>query len=208
MKKNLFILIILFSYFSCYAQQVDSLSSTRFINEINYNGKLRDSLEKVFNSHPPYFSVKLEINQKEIQIPNNVKFYMLDGKNKSYPEKIDKNGLLFSKLPDSAKFVLEWDTINIETGTIMKNQYNYGASLKFGYYDNILELRNLWEKNKKNEDFDEYTDIGQPYLRVLKNKKLLRAAKRKVIKPIEFVVFYPKSYGDGIMITFENIKVK
>ncbi|QNR85404.1 hypothetical protein H9N25_02665 [Pedobacter riviphilus] len=207
MKKNLFILIIFFSYLSSYAQQVDSLSITGFINEINYNRKLIDSLEKVFNSQPPYFSVTLENNQKEVQIPNEIKFYILDGMNKSYPEKIDKNRFLFSKLPDSAKFVLEWDSISIETGIIKKKQYNYGASLKFGYYDNILELRNLWEKNKKNEDFDEYTNIGQPYLRAIKNKRLLKAAKRKVIKPIEFVMFYPRSYGDGIVITFENIKV-
>ncbi|RYF19048.1 MAG: hypothetical protein EOO42_14825 [Flavobacteriales bacterium] len=132
MKKNLIVLVILFSYINCYAQQVDSLSKTKFINEIN-DRKLRDSLETVFYSQPSYFSVTLEINQTAIQIPNNVKFYLLDGKNKSYAEKVNENRFLFSKLPDSAKFVLEWESINIETGIIKKKQYNYGARLKFGY---------------------------------------------------------------------------
>lgn len=205
MKKTLLILTILSTCFSCYAQQIDS--ATKFKNEIRDN-RLRDSLEKVFHSQPPYFSIKLEINQKEATMPMNAKFYMLNGKDKFYPDKTGQNELFFSTLPDSARFVLEWDSIHIETATILKKQYSYGARLKFGYYDNVLELRNLWIKNKRNEDFNEYTDIGQTYLRAIRNRKLIRAAKRKVIKPIEFIEFYPRSYGDGIVITFENIKIK
>lgn len=208
MKKSLYIIIALLSYFCSYGQKADSLPYSKFVKEINENKKLKDSLEKAFYGNPPCFSIKLEINQKNQTIPQSAKFYILDNATKIYSKAIGENRYQLLILPDSGKFVLEWDSVKIETGTIKKTQYNHGADFKFGYYDNILDIRSLWESNRKNDDFDEYTNIGQPYLRALKNKKLLRAAKRKIIKSIEFVIFNPRAYDDGIVITFENIKMK
>jgi hypothetical protein len=168
----------------------------------------RDSLETVFNSTPAWFEISWELNHKKSPIPGNAKFYATDGKLIYESKKTDDHKYDFGDLPDSAKFGLRIDSIELETGFIKKKFYKNGAVVRFGYYDNILDLKAQWDKGKKDEGFEEWTEIGEPYLSDLKNKKLMKAAKRKIIKPIEFVSLSPRTFGDGVVHTYQKIKLK
>lgn len=106
------------------------------------------------------------------------------------------------------KFGLQFDSIKIETGFIKRRRYKNGATLTFGYYDNVLELRKKWEKGKKDKDFDESYDIGPTYLTAVKDNEIIKAAKKGKIRPIEFIIFIPRVYGDGMVFTFQNVRLK
>ncbi|MBA4145071.1 MAG: hypothetical protein C0523_04850 [Cytophaga sp.] len=148
------------------------------------------------------------MNHKETIIPDKAKFYATSGAKNFKSRRIGQNKYEFDYLPDSVKFVFEFDAIRVATGFEKKTFYKNGAELRFGYFDNVLELKKQWDKGKKDEDFDEWTEIRQPYLDIIKNEEIIRAAKKGKIQQIEFVEFSPRVYGDGVAHTFQNVRLK
>jgi hypothetical protein len=192
----------------CCGQSADSVTIKKRLDRQIEAKKVHDSLEAIFYSIPPFFKITLEVNHEKATIPDNSKFYATDGRNIFEPKKSDIDQYEFGDLPDSVKFALAFDTIKIETGFIKEKFYKNGAGLRFGYFDNVLELKRQWDKRKKDEDFDEWIEIREPYLTAVKDKKIIAAAKKGKIRPIEFVAFAPRVYGDGVIHTFRNIRLK
>jgi hypothetical protein len=190
------------------AQTSDSVKLKKW-NDRQIKGKRqRDSLETVFYSTSPFFKVSLELNHDRALTPANLHFYATDGIKKYEPKNIGDDKYEFVDLPDSIKFGLEFDTIKIETGFIKEKFYKNGAGLRFGYFDNVLAIKKKWDKGKKSDDFDEWTEIREPYLDIIKDKKIIKAARQNKIRPIEFISFAPRVYGDGVLQTFRNIRLK
>lgn len=189
------------------AQTSDSLKLRQRNERLVEQKKRRDSLETVFYSTHDYFEVSLELNHEKVSITDGTKFYVTDGQ-KDYPSnRIDEGKYKFSDLPDSVKFGLEFDGIKLETGFIKMVFYKNGARLRFGHLDNILELKEKWEDGKHEDIFNNWTQT-EPYLDLINDRKLIKAARRKKITAIEFVVFSPTVYGDGVKITFRTIRQK
>jgi hypothetical protein len=63
-------------------------------------------------------------------------------------------------------------------------------------------------KGKKDEDINELFEIGDPYLNAVMDKKIIKAAKKGKIRPIEFVSFSPRTFGDGVTHTYQNVRLK
>lgn len=189
------------------AQTSDSLKLRQRNERLVEQKKRRDSLETVFYSTHDYFEISLELNHEKVSITDGTKFYATDGQ-KDYPSnRIDEGRYKFSDLPDSVKFGLEFDGIKLETGFIKMVFYKNGARLRFGHLDNILELKEKWEDGKHEDIFNNWTQT-EPYLDLINDRKLIKAARKKKIKAIEFVVFSPTVYGDGVKITFRTYRPK
>lgn len=168
----------------------------------------RDSSHAEFNKIKPYFFIKLEVNKQETELPKNAKLYATFRNSKFTALDLGNKKFEFKNLADSLQFTLEWDTIKVSTSKMAKVMFEHGASIKFGYYNNILALRAEWKSSRKNEDYDESSEMPRPYMMAIKDKRLIRAAKRNKILPIEFTVFNPIVYGDGIVLTTQTIRVK
>jgi hypothetical protein len=189
----------------------DSVKLRTWNKRIERSEKLkrdRDSLEAIFNSVPPFYKITLELNHQRTTIPDGARFYATNGQQTYESKKTEDDKFVFDSLPDSVKFGLLFDSIKLETDFIKRKFYKNGAALRFGYYDNVLELKQKWDKGKRDEDFDELTEIGEPYLGAVKDKKLIKAAKRRQIRPIEFVSVSPRTFGDGVIHTYQNVRLK
>jgi hypothetical protein len=79
-----------------------------------------------------------------------------------------------------------------------------GAEFHFGIIENLKEIRRTFKKLKRDYEFNEYTDFGQPYLRIVEDKKIKR--KQRKIGNIDFLVIQPRVYGDGTI--QENVTIK
>ena len=191
-----------------WAQTVDSLAIKKRLERQEKASRQRDSLETIFNATPQIFKIALELNHSKTSIPDNSKFYATDGQKTYDSKKSDSVIYRFDSLPDSVQFTLQVDSIKLTTGFIKKRKYEHGGTLTFGYYDNILELRKKWEKGKNDWEFDEWTDIRSPYLSAIKDKRIIKLAKKDKIRPIEFVVYVPRVYGDATVTTFQTIRPK
>lgn len=214
--RNLFLMkigfLILFlltvTSWTTWGQTTDSVKIKKWNERREKAGRQQDSLEIIFNSVPPFYKITLELNHVRTTIPDNAKFYATNGQHIFESRKTEDEKYVFEDLPDSVKFGLQFDSIKLETGFVKEKFYKYGARLRFGYYDNILELKQRWDTGKKDEDFDEWAEIGDPYLTALKDKKLIKAAKRRQIRPIEFISVSPRTFGDGVIHTYQNVRLK
>lgn len=193
---------------TAWGQDIDSVKIKKRIERLARDKRVRDSLETVFYSESPFFKISFEHNQESVPIPKGSIFYATDGQIKFESRRLDSVRYEFSDLPDSVKFGLQFDSKQIETGFVKKRRYKNGATLTFGYYDNVLELRKKWEKGKKDRDFDESYDIGPTYLTAVKDNEIIKAAKKGKIRPIEFIIFVPRVYGDGMVLTFQYVRLK
>lgn len=193
---------------TAWGQEIDSVKIKKRIERLARDKRVRDSLETVFYSESPFFKISFERNQENVPLPKGSIFYATDGKMKFESKRLDSVRYEFKELPDSVKFGLQFDSVKIETGFVKRRRYKNGATLTFGYYDNVLELRKKWEKGKKDEHFDESYDIGPTYLTAVKDNEIIKAAKKGKIRPIEFVIFIPRVYGDGMVLTFQNVRLK
>lgn len=189
-------------------QTVDSVKIKKWNNRSEKANRQRDSLEVIFNSVPPFYKITLELNHQRTTIPDDARFYATNGQQTYEPKKTEDDKFMFDNLPDSVKFGLQFDSIKLETGFVKSKFFKNGAGLRFGYYDNILELKEKWDKGKKDENFDEWANIGDPYLAAIKDKKLIKAAKKGQIRPIEFVSVSPRTFGDGVIHTYQNVRLK
>ncbi|WKZ58845.1 MAG: hypothetical protein QY309_13310 [Cyclobacteriaceae bacterium] len=212
MKTRFLILFLLtLTSWTTQGQVTDSVKLKTWNKRIERSEKLkrhRDSLETIFNSVPPFYKITLELNHQQTTIPDGARFYATNGQQTYESKKTEDDKFMFDNLPDSVKFGLQFDSIKLETGFVKSKFFKNGAGLRFGYYDNILELKQKWDKGKKDEDFDEWTEIGDPYLTAIKDKKLIRAAKKGQIRPIEFVSVSPRTFGDGVIHTYQNVRLK
>ena len=208
MRYSIIVMLTMISWTICSAQSADSVTIKRRLERQAKAKHLDDSLSATFYSTPAYFKISFELDHKQTSIPDNAEFYATNGQANFKSRKTGQDTFEFDELPDSVKFVFEFDTIKLTTGFEKKKFYKNGAGLRFGYFDNVLELKKQWDKGKKDEDFDEWTDIRQPYLDIIKNKKIIKAAQKGKIRPIEFVAFSPRVYGDGVTHTFQNVKLK
>lgn len=208
--KLLFLILFLLSVASwtTWGQTTDSVKLRKWNERSEKSKRHRDSLEAIFNSVPPFYKITLELNHERTTIPDDAKFYATNGEQPFEPRRKEDDKFMFDNLPDSVRFGLQFDSMKLETGFVKSKFYKNGGELRFGYYDNILELKQRWEKGKKDENFDEWTEIGDPYLAAIKNKKLIRAAKKGKIGPIEFVSMSPRTYGDGVTHTFQKVRLK
>jgi len=208
--KIRFLILVLLTMISLTTtgQTSDSIRIKKWSDRQVKAKRQRDSLEVVFNSIPAFFKISLELDHKEAPLPDNTKFYATNGQTNYESRKTGPDTFEFDDLPDSAKFVLEYDKIKLSTGFEKRNFYKNGAEMRFGYFDNVLKLKELWDKGKKDKDFDEWTEIRHPYLDIIKNKVSIKAAKKGKIRPIEFVAFSPRVYGDGVTHTFQNVRLK
>jgi hypothetical protein len=197
-------LFVLFFPILCIGQQKD----TQFIIDQKNNRNRTDSLQAEFNKRKPYFFIELEINKDKTAISKNTKFYATFKDSRFEALDLGNNQFEFSSLPDSLQFTLQWDSVKVSTGTISKVMFEHGAHVKFGYYNNLLALREQWKSIRKNEDFNEYDDMPSPYITAIQNKKLIRAARKNMILPIEFTVFNPITFGDGVVIISQMIRLK
>lgn len=189
------------------AQTSDSLKLKQRNERLAKQKKRRDSLEVIFNSTHNYFEIALELNHENVPITDNIQFYATDGKTTYQAIEIDNEKFEFKYLPDSVKFGLEFDSIKLETEFIKRNFYKNGARLRFGYFDNILELKEKWESGQHEDDFNGWRQT-EPYLDIIKNKKVVKAARRNKLRPIEFIVYSPTVFGDGINITYKTFRPK
>lgn len=205
---SLILVIQIFTSSEVFGQVPDSAKIKQRSERLLRDKVGRDSLQKIFYSEPPFFEVSLMVNQQRKQLGTDSKFYATDGQKIFESKSIDSTRFGFDSLPDSVRFGLMLDSLSIETGNIRKYRYENGAYLTFGVYDNLMELRAKWKKGRRDEDFDEWNETGSEYLTAVKDKKVVRAARHGRIAPIEFVVFRPRVYGDGMIITFQNIKLK
>lgn len=188
-----------------WAQIPDSTRIRKGNKDLMDQERRRDSLEAAYFLTHNYFEVSLEVNHAKVPIDGNIRIYASD-KQLIYPaNRIDNNRYLFGDLPDSVKFVLESGSIKIETGFMKRAFFKNGARMRFGTVDNILLLKRNWEDGKHVADFNDWTET-KPYLDLIKDKKLIRAARRKQIESIDFVVFSPNSYKHGINITHTLIR--
>lgn len=207
MKISLLIFILTVTSLATMAQTSDSLKLRQRNDRLAEQKKRRDSLETVFNLTHNYFEIALELNHEKVSIPDNFQFYATDGQKNYQSNKIGKDRYEFNDLPDSAKFLLKLDTITLATDFIKRNFYLHGARVRFGYFNNILELKERWESGQYEDNFNDWTQT-HPYLKLIKDKKIIKAVKRNKIKAIDFIVYSPTSYGDGVNITFWKFRPK
>jgi hypothetical protein len=168
--------------------------------------KIRDSLEKEFYKQPPVITLSFEKNKKKILLDKNFEFW-IEKENKRYNAKgQDSNKFLIDSISDTISVVFRYELDTLKFQNIVYTWIQYGAGFGFGVIDNLEEIRKYYNSNKRDDEFNEWTEIGQPYLRLLKNKKLNRQ-KRK-IGIINFLVVAPRVYGDGTIIEIVTVNPK
>ena len=206
-RFQIIILLTVVSY-EASGQVTDSVKVKKWTERREKARRQRDSLETIFNSVPQFFKISLELNHEKADLPDNSKFYAI-GANKVYEsKKSDNQTFQFDDLPDSVQFVLQLDTVKIKSGVIKKRKYEHGGYLTFGYYDNVLEIRKKWKEQKDDWDYEEWRNTASPYLIAIKNKKVIRTARRGKLGPIEFVTYIPRVYGDPTVTTTQRLRPK
>jgi hypothetical protein len=209
----LIILILLASQRNDFAQIIvksDSLQRVFLLKVkeqdsiISESKRIQDSLGIEFYKRPPLLSLTFEKNKEDTPITDNYNLWFENGKKIYYPRRVETNQFLSDSIIDTITIVLNVDFDTLKFANIGYGWIRNGASLKFGIIENIEEIRTFYRRHKRDEDFDEWNDIGQPYLGLIKDKQIKRQ-KRK-IGSIEFLVLTPRVYGDGAILQVVNIK--
>ena len=215
MKQGFFLLITLILIFT----NTEIFSQSLIVNDSvkrNYLNDLRiqdsiykvknDSLRKEFYSKPPYLTLNLEINKEKIRLSENFEFWVEVKGKKYFPIRVETDKFLSTCIADTMKIVFVYEQDSLIFENVAYRLIQHGAYFKFGIIENLEQIRSYYYENKKDEDFDEWAELGEPYLGLLKDKKLKRQ-KRKIGK-IQFLGLYPRNYGDGMNFTFVHIKAR
>jgi len=166
------------------------------------NNRLRTE----FYSNPPILTLNFEKNKEKIKLSDNFKFWV-EVQNKRYdPKRLNVNQFLIDSISDTITVIFVYEKDSLKFKNIKYSWIKYGASLRFGIVENIEQIRSLYKKQKRNEDFDEWSEIGQPYLRFLQDKTIKKI--RRKIESIDFLALIPRTYGDGCNFDFVTIKAK
>lgn len=204
--KYLIPIILATTSLTLWGQSLDSVKLENVTDQQGRAIKQHDSLRKKFDNILPFFRISLEVNQEQVAIPQRAKFYATSGQ-QIFGSTTEADGEhKFDDLPDSVQFVLEFDSVKLTTGYINKGEYENGARFTFGYFDNVLELNRKLNKGKKDSYFDEWKDLGSPYLTAAQDKRIIKAARLGKIGAIEFVVFVPKTFGHETLTTFQIVR--
>jgi hypothetical protein len=159
-----------------------------------------------FYSKPPFLTLYFEKNKEKIQLSDNFKFWV-EVQNKRYdPKRVNVNQFLIDSISDTITVAFVYEKDSLKFKNIKYNWIKFGANLRFGIVENIEQIRSLYKKQKRNEDFDEWSEIGQPYLRFLQDKNIKKY--RRKIGSIEFLAVIPRTYEDGCNFDIVTIKAK
>jgi len=208
MKKNRYISIIclLLLSISLHAQ-IDSIS---FMEQIHKQDRklaeyerIQDSLRIEFFKRPPIIDIGFEIDRTKMELNENFDFWYENGRTLYYPQLIKHGQYLIDSKSDSLTFVLRFEKDTLRFPKIGFNWFRNGANFRFGKIDKLEEIRNYYKKHRKGEDFNKWTDIGQPYLKLLENKKLKRHIRK--VKSIHFLIVTPYVFGDPAILEIVNV---
>jgi len=181
MKKYFFVLIWIIGMiqFETYGQDIivfDTVLIKQIQKEDSLNrierDRINDSLEIEFYKQPRLLIINFEKNKQNIQLADNFKFWIEKGNNRYYEKAIELNKFQFDSISDTISIVFVYEIDTIRFLNICYSRIKYGADIRIGLADNLNELRTYYESRKKDRDFDEYSEIGEPYLSILENKKL------------------------------------
>lgn len=167
---------------------------------------IEDSLREAFYKEPAIITLSFEKNNEKIALCDDYDFWIENKCVRISPKLYAANQYLTDSISDTIALIFTYKNDTIRFSKIGYSWIKNGASLSFGVIENLEEIRKVYQKRKRDEDFNENIDLGDPYLRLLKNKKLKRL-KRKIGK-ILFVVIAPRTYGDGAMMEIVTIKAK
>jgi hypothetical protein len=191
--------------------QVDKLSKERFEKEVKeqdsilaLNQKVRDSLRKEFYKSPPIIDLSFELNKQKISLFNNFEFWIENNKQRYFPKTIDANKFLLDSISDTIVVTFKYKTDTLRFPNISYRYIRNGAEFRFGIIENLKEIRRTFKKLKRDYEFNKYTDFGQPYLRIVEDKKIKKQQRK--IGNIDFLVIQPRVYGDGTIL--ENVTIK
>jgi len=190
----------------------DSLSSEFYKNiknqeqKIEADRRIRDSLCAAFYKEPAIIELSFEKNTEKVTLNNDYEFWIENYNQRINPKSYGTNQFLADSISDTIAIVFQYYKDTLRFSGIKYGWIKYGASLRFGIIENLEDIRKEYSKHKRDEDFNEYLDLGQPYLRLLKNKKLKR--QKKKIGDIIFVVVSPRVCGDGAIMEILTIKPK
>jgi hypothetical protein len=171
----------------------------------DYKG-FRDSLRIEFDKQPPIVNIDFEIDKDIIQLSDNYEFWYEKDGLRFNPEIISNHRFLIDTISDTLSFYFKFDMDTLKFLKIGFGWIRNGADFHFGKINDLDKIRNIYKSHKKDEDFNKWTDFGQPYLRILENKKLMHQ-KRK-IRSIDFLIINPNVFGDGAIIDIVNINLK
>jgi hypothetical protein len=206
----LFLLIVQLDLFAQTEKLSDSLSAEFYKTvkkqeqKIEEDRKIRDSLREAFYKEPAIIGLSFEKNNEKIALNNNYDFWIENDGQRNNPKSYDTNQFLADSISDTIAIVFKYEKDTLRFSGIGYGWIKYGAGLRFGIIENLEEIRRIYKEHKRDEDFNEYLDLGQPYLRLIKNKKLKR--QKKKIGEIIFVVISPRVYGDGAIMETVTIK--
>ena len=191
--------------------QVDKLSKERFEKEVKeqdsvlaLNQKVRDSLRKEFYKSPSIIDLSFELNKQKIALTNNYEFWIENNKQRYFPKTIDTNKFLLDSISDTIVVAFRYKSDTLKFLNISFRYIRNGAEFRFGIIENLKEIRRTFKKLKRDYEFNEYTDFGQPYLRIVEDKKIKRQQRK--IGDIDFLVIEPRVYRDGTI--QENVTIK
>jgi len=210
--RYLLVLILSTSFANTFSQTLNLTDSikTKFQsdcrNEDSILTERMNRYRKEFYSKPPFLTLNFEKNKEKIQLSDNFKFWFEVQTKRYDPKRVNVNQFLVDSISDSITVVFVYEKDSLKFKNIKYNWIKYGASLRFGIVENIEQIRSIYKKQKRNEDFDERTDIGQPYLRLLQDKNIKKY--RRKIESIDFLALIPRTYGDGCNFDIVTIKAK
>jgi len=192
-----------------FAQTV--IDSAKFYNKIKDQErifaeaeKIEDSLRVEFYKQPHFIDMYFEKNRQNIQLNKDFEFWIEKDNERFNPKFIENNKFLIDSVSDTITLAFRYELDTLKFPNIRHKWMRNGAVLKFGSIENLEKIRKYYQKHKRDEDFNKWIVLGQPYLRLVENKKL-KNQKRK-IRTIDFVVITPRVYGDGAIMEIVTIK--
>jgi hypothetical protein len=208
MKYSIITILVLIPHIYLFAQNEHLInnSAPEIFKEEQNRIKFKDSLRVDFYKKPAIFYIRLEKDREEIRLVDNYEFWN-EANNKRYDLRINRpNQFFVDSISDTINIVLKYFDDTLRFNKIEYSWTKNGAYLHFGIITNLESIRKYYNLHKRDEDFNKWTDLGEPYLGLLKNKKLKRYHRK--VKNIYFVIVTPRTYGDGIMISLTTINAK
>lgn len=208
MKQTFILILVSIIQISSFAQneiQPDS-SSTGIYQKEQERIKIQDSLRAEFYKKPATFILSLEKNREPINLSENYQFWIENNNKRHDLRYFSSNQFFVDSIADTISITLIYEEDTLKFTKIEYSWIKNGVYLHFGIIQNLEEVRKYYKMHKSDENFNEWRDLGQPYLRLLKSKKLKR--NRRKVGEIIFVVVSPRTYGDGTGIEITSIKPK
>jgi hypothetical protein len=209
--KTTLLIVSLFYYVNSSFGQADSSSAKNFIyrdsiKEIKQQ-KYLDSLEKIFYQQPNYLSIKIFKNNKETKLlkkrrvqlfSNKVEISRVDTTNKILFPKVDQNAVIQLQIKDGKE---------LRNFSGLGKEINMGGDLYFVTISNFNKVLSVAEENNMEINMSDYKTYRSRFF--IANYFTIDLPEFEKIRKVNFVIFKPRTYGDGTYITsIENIKYK